>query len=427
MKKLAVEKYKPRVLDELNKLLIMLKWILTGIVCGGVIGGLSTIFGYTIQFVTDFRLSHPYMVCFLPLAGVIIVLVYHLSGVKKPQGTNIVIASIHSGEHLPSRMAPLIFVATVLTHLCGGSAGREGAALQFGGSLAASFGRLIHADRKDMNIIIMCGMSAAFSAVFGTPVASALFSMEIVSIGIMQYSALVPCVAASVTASLFAHTMGFAPESMGKIAVPALSVITASKTVLLALLCAFLSVAFCVMMQRTGGLFEKLFKGNQYLAIVSAGIIIAALSFIPGFDDYLGAGVPVIVAATKGNAVWYAFIIKMIFTAITIGAGYKGGEIVPAFFIGSTFGCFFGHLLGLPPSLSAACGMIALFCGVTNCPVTSLLISFELFGFGGVSYYLISVAISYMMSGYYGIYKAQRIMYSKYRPEFVNRTVRVSK
>ena len=422
-----LEKLKPRVIDESKKLLIMIKWILIGIVSGGVIGGLSTLFGYTIQFVTDFRLQHPWMVFFLPAAGLVIVFLYHSAGIMKPQGTNIVIASIHSGEYLPSRMAPLIFAATVLTHLCGGSAGREGAALQFGGSLAASFGRLIHADRKDMNMIIMCGMSAAFSAVFGTPVAAALFSMEIISVGIMQYSALVPCVAASVTASLFAHTMGLMPESMGGIYVPALSVMTAAKTVLLALLCAFLSVVFCVMMQRTGGLFKKIFKGNQYLEIASAGIIIMALSFIPGFGDYLGAGVPVIVAATKGNAVWYAFAVKMIFTAITIGAGYKGGEIVPAFFIGSTFGCLFGHLIGLPPSLAAACGMVSLFCGVTNCPMTSLLISFELFGFSGVSYYLISIAVSYMMSGYYGIYKAQRIMYSKYRPEFVNRTVRVSK
>ena len=422
-----MEELKKRIKDEGGKLVIMFKWILTGVVSGGVIGGMSTFFGYAIQFVTDFRISHPFMVFLLPAAGVLIVFVYHICGVKKPQGTNIVIASIHSGEHLPSRMAPLIFFATVLTHLCGGSAGREGAALQFGGSLAATFGRLIHADRKDMNIIIMCGMSAAFSAVFGTPVAAALFSMEIISIGIMQYSALVPCAAASVTASLFAHTMGLAPESMGSIAVPGLNFLTASKTVLLSLLCAFLSVAFCVLMQSAGGFFEKIFRGNQYYAIITAGISIALLSLIPGFTDYLGAGVPVIVEATHGSAAWYAFIIKMLFTAVTIGAGYKGGEIVPAFFIGSTFGCVFGKLIGLPPSLAAACGMISLFCGVTNCPVTSLLISFELFGFSGVSYYLISVAISYMMSGYYGIYKAQRIMYSKYRPEFVNRTVKVSR
>ena len=415
-----------KIKDESRKMMILARWIVIGIVSGLVIGGLSTAFGYAIQYATVFRETHPFMVYFLPAAGVCIVLVYHLAGIEKPQGTNIVISSIHSGDHLPSRMAPLIVIATVLTHLCGGSAGREGAALQFGGSLGSSFARLIHADKKDMNVMIMCGMSAAFSAVFGTPVAAALFSMEIVSIGIMEYAALVPCVIASVTASRFAHTMGFGPESMGFIHIPEFTPVTAAEIGLLALLCAFLSVAFCVLMQKVSGLFELIFKGNQYLMIIAGGCMIALLSLIPGFDAYLGAGINVIEDATRGNAVWYAFIMKLIFTVITIAAGYKGGEIVPSFFIGATFGAVFGHMIGLSPSLCAACGMASLFCGVTNCPVTSLLICFELFGFSGVLYYLICISISFMMSGYYGIYKSQRIIYSKYRPEYVNRTVKVS-
>ena len=174
-------------------------------------------------------------------------------------------------------------------------------------------------------------------------------------------------------------------------------------------------------------MFKKIFRENQYAAIIAGGSMIVLLSLVPGFDVYLGAGVPVIIEATNGNAVWYAFIVKLLFTVITMGSGYKGGEIVPAFFIGATFGCVFGHIAGFPAPLAAACGMAALFCGVTNCPITSLLICFELFGFSGVPYYLITIAISYMMSGYYGIYKAQRIMYSKYRPEFINRTVKTVK
>jgi len=174
------------------------------------------------------------------------------------------------------------------------------------------------------------------------------------------------------------------------------------------------------MLHQTEHLYKKLFK-NQYLRVVVGGCLIIVLTLLVGDQTYNGTGMHVIEEAMEGHVVPYAFLLKMLFTAITIGAGYKGGEIVPSFFIGATFGCLFGNILGFAPDLCAAVGMASLFCGVTNCPITSLLISFELFGYEGMPYYLLAIAFSYMLSGYYGLYSSQRIMYSKYRTQFINR------
>ncbi|MBQ8278428.1 MAG: chloride channel protein [Roseburia sp.] len=400
--------------------LTSIKWVIFAAISGTVIGSISTMFHFAISIATMVREKNTWILFLLPIGGLIIVRCYRLVKDDKELSTNSVLSAIHSNEKLPLKMAPLIFVSTVITHLFGGSAGREGAALQLGGSIGNGLGQLFRFNDNDKHIMIMCGMSAAFSALFGTPMAAAIFSMEVISVGIMQYSALVPCVIASLSAFSVAQAFGVGQEQFLVEIVPNFTILSAGKVTIVAVLCAVLSIAFCVLLHQTEHLYKKLFK-NPYLRVFVGGCLIIVLTLLVGDQTYNGTGMHVIEEAMEGHVVPYAFLLKMIFTAVTIGAGYKGGEIVPSFFIGATFGCLFGNMIGFAPDLCAAVGMTSLFCGVTNCPITSLLISFELFGYEGMPYYLLAVAFSYMLSGYYGLYSSQRIMYSKYRTKYINR------
>lgn len=397
------------------------KWILFAIIAGVIMGFVGTAFFYCMDLCTSTRMAHNWLIFLLPLGGLFIVGSYRLLHNEKDSGTNLVLAAIHSNENLPLRMAPLIFVSTLVTHLFGGSAGREGAALQLGGSIGNSLGKLFRFNESDTHIMIMCGMSGAFSAVFGTPLAAAIFSMEVVSVGIMHYSALVPCVIASLIARGIALAFGIHHESFLLDAVPAFGVKNAIFIGILAVLCGLISMLFCIILHQTGAAYRKFFK-NPYLRVVIGGLLVIGLTLLVRTNDYNGTGMHVIEHCfSEGSVVPYAFLLKMLFTALTLGAGYKGGEIVPTFFIGATFGCMFGNLIGLSPQLCTAVGMGAVFCGVTNSPITSLLICFELFGFEGMPYYLIAIALSYLTSGYYGLYSSQKIIYSKYKTEYINR------
>ena len=318
-------------------------------------------------------------------------------------------------------MAPLIFVSTVITHLFGGSAGREGAALQLGGSLGNTIGRIFRLDDKDRKIIITAGMSAAFSAMFGTPMAAAIFATEAAVVGTMYLASLLPCVMAAVVAGMFSASMGISPESFTISHIPNFGVITGGKIILLALLAGLLSTLFCMAM-KYGKKYLNNFIKNPFIRIVAASAVFLLVTKLIGGDDYYGAGIQVIErAVVHEEAVPYAFIVKLLLTALIIGAGFRGGEIVPAFFIGATFGCVFGKIMGISPGLCAAMGMTAMFCGITNCPITSMLISFELFGFECVPYIVITAAVSFVASGYSGIYSSQQFLYSKYRPIYKNK------
>lgn len=408
------------VKHNLRRARIALRWVIFSVISGVVVGSIGVVFYRLMALVTHLREVHTWLIFLLPVGGLAIVAAYRLMRDEKDTGTNLVLSAIHSGDHIPFRMAPLIFISTVITHFFGGSAGREGAALQLGGSLGNSIGRVLRLDEKDKNIMIMCGMSAAFSALFGTPMAAAIFSMEVVSVGIMHYSALVPCVIASLVAHGIAYESGIAPEAFVISEIPAFNVRTAIIISILAILCALVSVLFCVMLHRTEQLYKKLFR-NPYIRVFAGGCFVIVLTLLVGNQNYNGAGMDMVEHYFEGNVRPEAFLMKMIFTALTIGAGFKGGEIVPSFFTGAAFGCLFGNITGFSPSLCTAIGMTGVFCGVTNCPITSLLISFELFGYDAMPYYLLSVAFSYMLSGYVGLYRSQKIMYSKYKTNYINR------
>lgn len=396
------------------------KWIVFSILVGVIVGGVGTLFYYGMQYVTGYRISYPWLIYLLPFGGLIIVGLYKLRKIEQDQGTNLVISAIHMEQDVPWDMAPLIFISTLITHLFGGSAGREGAALQMGGSLGCSLGKLFRFDEKDKRVMIMCGMSAAFSALFGTPMAAAIFSMEMISVGIMYYNALAPCVISSLVAHAIANYYGCKNELFLIEHVPAFNIKNAVIFSALANLCALVSILFCVVLHQTEHLYKKLLK-NQFLRVFAGGCIISLLTFIIGNHRYNGTGINIIEECINGNVRPEDFALKIIFTALTLGAGFKGGEIVPSFYTGAAFGCLFGNIFGVSPTLCTAIGMISLFCGVTNCPISSLLISFELFGYDGMPYFLLAVAFSYIFSGYFGLYRSQKIMYSKYKTSYINR------
>lgn len=398
----------------------LLKWLSCSLLTGLAVGVVGTLFSIALSYVTSFRMTHSWILFLLPLAGLIIVFIYHLAGVEKSQGTNLVINAIHSNEEVPIYVAPLIIISTIITHLFGGSAGREGAALQVGGSIGNFFGKVLKFDGKDTRIMIMCGMSACFSALFGTPLAAAVFSMEVISVGVMYYAALVPCVLSALIAEGVAKYFGIAHELYAVGEIPELSFISGSKIIILGIIFAIVSILFCMGLHKTSELYNKLFS-NSYIKIFAAGLIVIALRYIFQTTDYLGAGTSVIEASFLSSCAWYVFILKIVFTAATLGGGFKGGEIVPALFVGATLGSFLAPIFGLPIGLCAACGMVSIFCGATNCPLTSLLMSVEMFGTGSIKYCLIAISISYLLSGYYSLYNSQKIVYSKYKTTYINR------
>lgn len=408
--------------DICKRAYIFLKWVLFALLTGVVGGTVGIAFYYAMSQVTKIRTEHSLITLGLPLGGLVIVFLYQTFRKEGDKGTNTIISAIRSDETVPFCVAPLIFIATIITHLFGGSAGREGAALQMGGSIGNTLGRLLHIDDRDKNLVIMCGMSALFAALFGTPAAAAVFAMEVISVGVMYYAALVPCVFSAITASQIAAWAGIEAEKFDVTAIPAYTPATFFQVMIAAVCFALVSMLFCVMLHQAAHIYQKWIQ-NPYLRIVAAGILILALTALVGTRDYMGAGMDVIERAIAGDARPWDFACKILFTALTLGAGYKGGEIVPAFYIGATSGCVMGSLLGLSPSLTAAIGMVSVFCGVTNCPISSLLIALELFGFDGIYYYLIGIAVSYMLSGYFGLYSSQKILYSKFRAQYIDKSV----
>lgn len=383
--------------------------VLIGLLCGGL-GGL---FHYVVDLSSGMFHAHGWLLYLLPLAGMAIVWLYHRAGIFQDKGANLVLASLRTGETVPARVAPLIFAGTVLTQLCGGSAGREGAALQIGAGTATCFNRVFHLEGKSANRMTMCGMSALFAAVFGTPITAALFSMEVSAVGVLHYAALYPCLVSSITAWEVSRYMGTAGVTMPAIPLPSPDVGTLFRVLALTLACAAVSILFLEVMHLAGRLYRRFFDGKPYRRAAVGGLLVAAATVLLGTRDYNGAGMEVAVAAVGGQAASWAFLLKILLTALTIGAGYKGGEIVPAFFIGATFGCAAGPWLGLDPGLAAAIGLIALFCSVVNCPVASMLLSVELFGGTRLWMFAVVCGVSYLMSGYSTLYSEQKIIYAK--------------
>ena len=399
--------------------IIFFKWLIVATVIGAVGGLVGTLFYKSVLQANSLQQTYPWLIYLLPVGGVAIAGLYAITKDEK-LNTDTIISSILKGENVPVSLTPVIFISTVITHLFGGSAGREGAALQIGGSIGCNLGKLFKLDEKEERIAILSGMAAVFAALFGTPTTAVVFALEVCSVGIIHYSGLIPCGIAALTAFAIIRFFGIAPTHF-EVAMLSLSIPMVVKVAVLAALCAILSEIFCHTMHFASKDAKNLIS-NPYLRAIAGGLVIIALTLLAGCRDYNGGGVEIIKAAIEdGKAKPFAFLLKMIFTAVTLGCGYKGGEIVPTFFIGATFGCVVGPLIGIPAGVAAAIGLTAMFCGAVNCPLASLVMSVELFGSENLIYFAAACFISYMLSGYSSLYTEQKIMYSKLKAEYINR------
>lgn len=406
--------------EELPEAKSFAKWLVIGSVSGIIIGLAGTLFYYCSSAAEFFRGGHTWIIFFLPLAGAAIAFFYNALNYSHDKGTNLVLLAVRDNKNMGIKHAACIFVASVLTHLCGGSSGREGASLQIGAALGSQFGRTMHLDEDDRRILTMCGMSAMFAAVFGTPVTAAFFSMEVISVGIFYYSAIVPCVLSALIASYISSLFGVSHLSLN-VAVPEETPQNYLKAAVLGVLCAVLSLIFCLAMTYSVKLFRRI--KNHCLRAAAGGAVIVVLTLLVRTYDYNGTGGAMIMSAFEERPFALAFLIKLIFTVITLGSGFKGGEIFPVFFIGASFGSVFSQLLDMDCSMGAAVCMAALFCGVTNCPIASILLCVELFGAEGITFCVLACAISYMLSGYRGLYSEQKILYSKTKTKYINKRI----
>lgn len=412
--------YRSETQTALNKnILYFIRWTAISIVMGTVCGLIGTAFGYGVIYAQRLFKTHSFMLYLMPVAGVLIVLLHQMFHELGNRGTNLILESISSDERIPMATLPCIFISTILSQAVGASAGKEGAALQIGGCIGNYFGDVFHMDERDKKVMIMSGMSGCFGAIFGTPLAAAMFGIEVISIGVAYYAALVPCVFASFIGAQISGALGLHGESFLILHIPEFSLVPALYTVGLGLACALLSVCFCILLHETQHLYKNKI-GNVYVRILVAAGLSIALALIFG-RDYCGAGFNLVEKAVDGESAYLGFLLKMIFTAVALGGGFKGGEIVPTLAVGASFGCTFGLLTGFEPSLCAAAGMLATFVGVTNCPIATMFLGFELFGFEAMPYFAVAVAISFTLSGYYGLYSGQKFTYSKTKAEFINR------
>ena len=400
--------------------LSFLKWTLIAAVTGAIGGGLGAGFRYAVNYATDFRELNPWLCYLLPVGGLVIAFLYRVTKLSGHADTNLIINSVRTDSKVPILLAPVIFISTVVTHLFGGSAGREGAALQLGGCIGSFIGRVVRLNEKDMHIAVMCGMSGLFSALFGTPLTAAIFAMEVISVGIIYYSAFLPCIVSALTAYGITLLCDLQPTAFELVGLPELGVVSLLLVAVLGIATALVSIVFCLSLEQAHRYAARFLK-NEYLRVLAGGSVIALLTLLIG-TRYNGIGGAVLAGAVeRGEALPYDFVLKMLFTVITIAFGFKGGEIIPTFFIGATLGAVLGPLIGLPASFAAAIGMVALFCAVVNCPIASIILSIELFGSGGLLFFAVAVCVSYMLSGYYGLYTGQKIMYSKRRARYINR------
>lgn len=388
-----------------NRVKLVLKWIMISILIGLIGGLVGTAFHISVDAVTEIRQENNWLVYLLPIGGLLIAFLYKKFNAEKGMDTNRVLRAVKSEADVPVRMMPLIFSGTVISHLFGGSVGREGAALQLGGSVGYNLSRYLKTDKSQYHLAVMAGMSAVFSALFGTPVAASIFSYEVARVRLKKYYELIPCLIAAFIARQTAKIFGVAPIKFD-ILFPSIDTFLILKLILLSAICGMVAYLFCLSIHKTERFVGKILP-DIYFRALFGGALIAVLTYLVGSYDYNGAGMNIIEDAMNGKAIWYAFIFKIIFTVISVSCGYRGGEIVPAFFIGSTFGCVMAQLIGLPASFGACIGFIGLFCGAVNCPVASTIIALEIFGSKGFIFFVIACITSYIASGNISLYKNQ--------------------
>ena len=391
----------------------LLKWGSLGVLIGIVGGFLGAGFHHALSFVTQTRGQYPWVLYLLPLGGLLTLGIYRWLGLKNNRGTNEVIDAVLNDGYVKPTIAPAIFLSTAITHFLGGSSGREGAALQLGGASASLLGRLFHLKENEQAVVTMAGMAAVFSGLFGTPLTATLFTMEFASVGTIFSPALLPCYLSALTASQLSAALGTHPETF-PLAAASLTLVSGIQLVALAILVGIVGILMCFTLHEGEHLAKRLLP-NSVVRIVVGALAVIGMTLLARDQRYNGSGMEMAMQAVGGSAQWYDFLLKLLFTAVTLSAGFKGGEIVPTFCIGATFGCAAGGLLGLDPGLAGAMGLVGLFCCVTNSPLAAIALSVEMFGSSNLPMFALVCVIGFVVSGNWGLYSSQIIQFSKSR------------
>ena len=389
---------------------IILQWIGLGCAVGVACGIASAVFLLMLDYATRFRIDHETIVYTLPVAGIAIGLVYERWGQSIKGGNNLILDTIHDGsKQIPIRMAPMVLVGTVLTHLFGGSAGREGTAVQMGASLADTISHRLNLHHQVRRQLLAAGIAGGFGSVFGTPIAGMIFGLEVVWVGRIEYHAILPALVASIVGDVVTRACGVAHTSYPVIPFEAMSPLLALKWLGFGVAIAATSTTFVELTHRLKHWLEARIP-RLPLRMMVGGIAVVAMWKLIGSSDYLGLGVPTIVRAfVDPNLPPYAFAAKLVFTSVTLAAGFLGGEVTPLFFIGATLGAVLGRLMGIPVELAAGVGLAGVFAAAANTPLSLSIMAVELLGGNVLPHVVIVCVVAYLITGHRGIYPAQRL------------------
>lgn len=402
----------------------LLQWTGLGAAVGVACGVASAAFLLLLERATEFRQSHEYLVYALPLAGLVVGSLYEQWGKPIRGGNNLVLDAIHENTpQLPLRMAPMVLLGTVLTHLFGGSAGREGTAVQMGASLADAIAHRFRVGKETRRQLLAAGIAGGFGSVFGTPIAGTIFGLEVVSIGFMEYDAFLPALIASLVGDIVTRGLGVVHTPYPHISHVELSLSVLGKLCVMGVAMALATIAFVELTHRLKHFLEAKIPRLPVRMFVG-GIAVVVMWKLIGTSDYLGLGVPMILRSfTDPNLPWFAFAAKLVFTAVTLSTGFLGGEVTPLFFVGATLGSVLARVLGLPIELGATLGLAAVFGAAANTPIALSIMAIELVGAGALPHVLIVTVIAYILTGHRGIYPAQRLLRRKHGGSLLTRPV----
>ncbi|WP_110111873.1 voltage-gated chloride channel family protein [Bacillus sp. CGMCC 1.16541] len=399
----------------INLLIYLVKWTLLGGIVGILAGSASAFFLVSLEWAAATRETYTWFLFLLPFGGMFVSFLYWKYGLNAAKGNNLLIEQAHgASESIPFRMAPLVLFGTIVTHLFGGSAGREGTAVQMGGAFSELVGKVFKLDSFDRKIIIICGISSGFASVFGTPLAGTVFGLEVLALGLIRHEALFPAFIAAFVGDYVTTAWGVHHHHYDIGIIPGVSTLLLAKIVFAAMLFGLTAMLFSQLTHHLKKQFTKLMPNPMIKSFVG-GLIIITLVYIVGTRKYIGLGIPLIDDAFTGDVSPFTFITKLLFTSLTLGAGYQGGEVTPLFVIGSTLGSSLGEFLNVSIPFLAALGFIGVFCGATNTPIACFIMGIELFGAEASIYLFLVCTISYLFSGHTGIYTSQKVAVTKSR------------